>query len=206
IFEILGAFLDKGPATALGAVRELNQRGANLESLGRDLLEMIRNLAVAKLPATHGSNTLLADLPDQEAAELERLATQASGRDLMRLFRLMAEAQEQLAHSSYPDLMLEMTMIRMATLAPVLDADELMRAIGTAGGGNDDSSTAKSADDRRPPGSVSAETERKQSRGADSLAEKAGPETTPATGEPASSNPIEINSGPARRIRFEGEV
>jgi DNA polymerase-3 subunit gamma/tau len=206
IFEILGAILDKDPATSLGAVRELNQRGANLESLGRDLLEMIRNLAVAKLPATHGANTLLADLPDQEAAELERLATRASGRDLMRLFRLMAEAQEQLAHSSYPDLMLEMTMIRMATLAPVLDADELMRAIGTAGGGNAGSSTANSADDRRFAGSLSAEIEPKPSRKADSLAEKAGGETAPAKGEPASSNPIEINSSPARLIRFEGEV
>src|SRR5690242_8979988 len=39
IFEIIGAILDKDPASALRAVRELHQRGANLESLGRDLLE-----------------------------------------------------------------------------------------------------------------------------------------------------------------------
>jgi DNA polymerase III subunit gamma/tau len=206
IFEILGAFLDKDPATALGAVRELNQRGANLESLGRDLLEMIRNLAVAKLPATHGPNMLLADLPDQEAAELERLATRASGRDLMRLFRLMAEAHEQLAHSSYPDLMLEMTMIRMATLAPVLDSDELMRAIGAAGGGNDDSSTEDNAGDQRPAGSRAAENEPKPSRGAGSPPEKTSSETAPAARESASSATIEINSTPERRIRFEGEV
>ncbi len=135
IFEMIAAILDKDPANALRAVRELNQRGANLESLGRELLEMVRNLAVAKLPAANGPNSLLADLPDQEAAEVQRLATRASARDLMRLFRLMADAQEQLARSPYPDLMLEMTMIRMATLAPVLDADELMRAIGSAGGG-----------------------------------------------------------------------
>jgi DNA polymerase-3 subunit gamma/tau len=207
IFEILGAILDKVPATALGAVRELNQRGANLESLGRDLLEMIRNLAVAKLPAMHGANILLADLPDQEAAELERLAARASGRDLMRLFRLMAEAQEQLAQSSYPDLMLEMTMIRMATLAPVLDADELMRAIGAAGSGGGGSSTANNnADDRRPAGSQTSGVEPKSARGAGSAAEKASLETSPARHESASSSPVEINSTPARRIRFEGEV
>ncbi len=149
IFEMIGAILDKDPATALRAVRELNRRGANLESLGRDMLEMVRNLAVAKLPGTKplprsfagegkeegsASNSLLADLPDQEAAELQRLAAPASARDLMRLFRLMAEAQEQLVRSPYPDMMLEMTMIRMATLAPVLDAEDLMRAIGAAGG------------------------------------------------------------------------
>ena len=74
-----------------------------------------------------------ADMPDQEAAELRRLAASASGRDLMRLFRLMADAQEQLFRSPYPDLLLEMAVIRMATLAPVIDADDLMRAIGSSG-------------------------------------------------------------------------
>jgi DNA polymerase-3 subunit gamma/tau len=73
IFEMIGAILDNDPATALRAVRELNQRGANLESLGRDLLEMVRNLAVAKLPTAAAPNVLLAELPDQEAAELQRL-------------------------------------------------------------------------------------------------------------------------------------
>jgi DNA polymerase-3 subunit gamma/tau len=36
--ELVGALLNKDAATALSTVRELNQRGANLESLGRDVL------------------------------------------------------------------------------------------------------------------------------------------------------------------------
>jgi DNA polymerase III subunit gamma/tau len=64
---------------------------------------------------------------------VRRLAAGVSGRDLMRLFRLMGDAQEQLLRSPYPDLLLEMAVIRMATLEPVLDADELLRAIGNAG-------------------------------------------------------------------------
>jgi hypothetical protein len=43
----------------------------------------------------------------------------------------MADAQEQIIRSPYPDLLLEMIVVRMATLAPVLDADELLRALGT---------------------------------------------------------------------------
>ena len=129
--------------SALGTVRELHRSGANLESLGRDILELLRNLAVAKLPAANSPQSPLADLPDQEAAELTRLSAVASNRDLMRLFRLMADAQEQLIRSPYPDLLLEMVVIRMATLAPVIDADELLQAIGasipagrSAGGGS----------------------------------------------------------------------
>ena len=52
----------------------------------------------------------------------------------MRLFKLMADAQEQILRSPYPDLLLEMTVVRMATLAPVMDADELLRALGASGG------------------------------------------------------------------------
>jgi len=205
IFEMIAAILDKDPANALRAVRELNQRGANLESLGRELLEMVRNLAVAKLPAANGPNSLLADLPDQEAAEVQRLATRASARDLMRLFRLMADAQEQLARSPYPDLMLEMTMIRMATLAPVLDADELMRAIGSAGGGG----TSSAGNDIRSGLSATSQPPEGQppsTRRALSSAEESAPETSTATAAAPLSTSTETNSSPTRRIRFEGDV
>jgi DNA polymerase-3 subunit gamma/tau len=201
IFEMIGAILDRDPGTALRAVRELNQRGANLESLGRDLLEMLRNLAVAKLPAANSPNVLLADLPDQEAAELQRLAARASGRDLMRLFRLMADAQEQLAHSSYPDLMLEMTMIRMATLAPVLDADELMRAIGAAGGGN--STASDDTGSRLPAASRPPEVQPTPTRGRRSPTEESVSGPSAAVTPPP---PAETDSAPVRRIRFEGDV
>jgi len=187
-------------------VRELNQRGANLESLGRDLLEMLRNLAVAKLPADDGPNVLLAELPDQEAAELQRLAIRASARDLMRLFRLMADAQEQLTRSSYPDLMLEMTMIRMATLVPVLDADELMRAIGAAGGGNGNSSAGDDTGTRQPATSRASEVQPPSTRRVRSRAEESAPESSVSMTTAPSSTPAEPTSALMRRIRFEGEV
>ena len=131
VYATIEAILGKDAASALAKVRELHARGANLESLGRDLLEALRNLAIAKIPSA-GADTPLSDLPDHEAAEIRRLADGAGSRDLMRLFRLMAETQEELLRSPYPDLIIEMAIVRMATLAPVIDADELMRAIGAA--------------------------------------------------------------------------
>jgi DNA polymerase III subunit gamma/tau len=130
VLKMADAILQKNAAAALAHVRELASRGANLESLGRDLLETIRNLAVAKLPAGD-SDTPLDDIPDHEVAELKRLAAGASSRDLMRLFHLMADSQEQILKSPYPDLLLEMAVVRMASLAAVVDADALLRAIGS---------------------------------------------------------------------------
>jgi DNA polymerase III subunit gamma/tau len=131
VLRLADAILQKNAGGALSHVRELASRGANLESLGRDLLETIRNLAVAKLP-TGDSDSPLDDIPDHEVAELKRLAAAASSRDIMRLFRLMADSQEQILRSPYPDLLLEMAVVRMASLAAVIDADELLRAIGSA--------------------------------------------------------------------------
>src|ERR1700730_13699674 len=143
VYALCDAILNKDAASALRKVRELHSRGANLESLGRDLLEALRNIAVAKLPS-NDSMSPLADLPDHEASELKRLAERASNRDVMRLFRLMAEAQEELLKSPYPDLLMEMAVIRMASLAPVMDADELLRAIGNGGGQGSASSSGSS--------------------------------------------------------------
>ena len=116
VLKLADAILQKNAAAALAHVRELASRGANLESLGRDLLETLRNLAVAKLPAGD-SESPLDDIPDHEVAELKRLAAGASARDIMRLFRLMADSQEQILKSPYPDLLLEMAVVRMASLA-----------------------------------------------------------------------------------------
>jgi DNA polymerase III subunit gamma/tau len=130
VLKLANAILQKNAAAALAHVRELASRGANLESLGRDLLETLRNLAVAKLPAGDADSPL-DDIPDHEVAELKRLAAGASARDIMRLFHLMSDSQEQILKSPYPDLLLEMAVVRMASLAAVIDADELLRAIGS---------------------------------------------------------------------------
>jgi DNA polymerase-3 subunit gamma/tau len=185
VFQTVEAILAHDAAAALGAVRELHRRGANLESLGRDLLEVLRNLAVAKLPGGNGGESPLADLPDQEADELKRLAAAPSGRDLMRLFRLMADAQERIIRSPYPELILEMAIVRMASLAPVLDADELMRAIrGGSAGGSSSQSTP------RPASLASGGT----------APGPAGPRGAAAHAEAV------FTPAPARKIRVEGEV
>ncbi len=184
VFATIAAILAHDAAAALAAVRELHRRGANLESLGRDLLEVLRNLAVAKLPGGIGPESPLADLPDQEAEELKRLAANPSGRDLMRLFRLMADAQEHIVRSPYPDLLLEMAVIRMASLAPVLDADELLRAIGGA-------NPAAGPSSQSPPRSTPP---------------TGGNATSGSAAPRGAASAFDSAFTPARKIRVEGEV
>ena len=82
VYALCDAIISKDAASALRKVRELHSRGANLESLGRDLLEALRNIAVAKLPS-NDSMTPLADLPDHEGdrAQAAGRAREQSRRD-----------------------------------------------------------------------------------------------------------------------------
>jgi DNA polymerase-3 subunit gamma/tau len=199
VYALAEAIINKDPAAALTTVRELHSRGANLQGLGRDLLEVLRNLTVAKLPQL-GAFTPLSDLPDHEAATLRKLAQGPSMRDLLRLFRLMAQAQEEILRSPYADLMLEMTVVRMATLAPVLDADELARAVkalsgntpALSGGGSSGprATTPAAAEPANAParrlkveGEVKADAPRRKAASAD-----APPRPATSQVQPASSN------------------
>jgi DNA polymerase-3 subunit gamma/tau len=176
VYSLLESILKKDASRALSQARELYSRGANLESLGRDLLESLRNLAVAKLPETD-SMSPLTDLPDHEAAHLRRLAAEPSNRDLMRLFHLMADAQEQIMRSPYPDLLLEMALVRMATLAPVMDADELLRAIRANGQGASGAPPASSGG--APSGSQGTHARRIKVEGEVNAQAPARPELAP---------------------------
>jgi DNA polymerase-3 subunit gamma/tau len=189
VYALVEAIISKDAAAAMATVRELHSRGANLQGLGRDLLEVLRNLAVAKMPQL-GVFTPLSDLPDHEAAALRKLAQTPSMRDLIRLFRLMAQAQEEILRSPYADLLLEMSVVRMATLAPVLDADELARAVkalgsATASGGGPASGPRGAASIPSEP--VTAPARRLKVEGevkADAPRRKAAPDQPPRQAAP----------------------
>jgi DNA polymerase-3 subunit gamma/tau len=129
-------------ADAAGAIRrlaELHAHGYDPQRFCRDLLEHFRNLAV--LRAT-GERALLAELPEAEAEALAAQAERRSADDLQRFFRLLLEADEALsvpARSVDPKLVLDMCVVRIATLPPLVPMDEVLRrleALGAGGGGD----------------------------------------------------------------------
>ncbi len=128
VAKLASMVVQKQAAAALKMVRELYEAGITPEILGRELLELLRNLALAKLES-ESREPLLSNLPDFEAEELRQMAQSLSLRDINRLFRLMSQAQEEVLRSAYPEVVLEMSVVRMATLAPVIEAEELLSAI-----------------------------------------------------------------------------
>src|SRR5947209_4688392 len=95
-------------------------------------------LSDAVLAAT-GERALVAELPEAEVAALAAQAGRRSADDLQRFFRLLLEADEALAapaRSVDPKLVLEMCVVRLATLPPLLPLDDILHRLEAFGAGN----------------------------------------------------------------------
>jgi DNA polymerase-3 subunit gamma/tau len=133
VFAVADGILGAEPAACLQALAQLYAHGYDAQRFCRDLLEHFRNLAV--LAAT-GERDLLADLPEGEVDTLAAQATRRSADDLQRFFRLLLEADETLAAPARavdPKLVLEMCVVRLATLPPLLPVDDILRRLEALG-------------------------------------------------------------------------
>jgi DNA polymerase-3 subunit gamma/tau len=122
IHEIVDAIIARDGARALAAIDVVYQHGQDLRRLSRDLLEHTRNLAVAKV--TNGE--LLPELADEERAAILQQAQRMSVDDCDRAFRILQEADEEAARSQYPKLVVEMAVIRLATMPPLLPLEDVL--------------------------------------------------------------------------------
>jgi DNA polymerase-3 subunit gamma/tau len=105
---------------------ELYRYGYDTRRLCRDLVEHLRNLVVAKI---FQDPRLLSDLPDHEIEEVVRQADKRSLEDLQRLFKLVLEGEGEVSRSAYPQLVLEMTLVKLATLLPLVPIQEILAQI-----------------------------------------------------------------------------
>ena len=127
LFAVVDAIVQRQPAPALERVAEIHRFGYDLRRFSRDLLEHLRNLAIYKVMPDMPE--LAADLPEEERGQLARQAEAIGTEDIDRAFRIMLAADEEIARSAYPKIVLEMTLIKLATLPPLLPVEEVLKRI-----------------------------------------------------------------------------
>jgi DNA polymerase III subunit gamma/tau len=126
LYTLAGALVDRNPGRALELLNELHLYGYDLRRFVRELLEHFRNLSVARLL---GATDILSDLPDEERTEVSRQAERMSTEDLDRAFRLLLDAETEVSRVPYPKLVLDMALIKVATLTPVVPIGEMLDRI-----------------------------------------------------------------------------
>jgi DNA polymerase-3 subunit gamma/tau len=69
------------------------------------------------------------ELPEEELELFKKQAEKFQFDQLNHLFSLLLKGEQEIAQSTFPRTMLEMTLIRMATLRPILPIDEMMKKL-----------------------------------------------------------------------------
>ncbi len=168
---------------ALEACRRAWERGIEAKRLGEALLATFRDLVVLRIAPGRG----LVEGADVEIAALTELAKSGDEARLRRMFRALLKEQEDLAWAPDPFAVLEMAVVRCATLAPGDKVEELLtrldgleRRLAGAGG----PLPSGSAPTGRPPEGTRTPAERAPRPEA---APSARPVATPAPAPVASS-------------------
>jgi DNA polymerase-3 subunit gamma/tau len=113
LMGILEACADGDAARALAACGQAAAAGIDAKRLGENLVGLLRDLVVLRI-APEASR--LVEGSAEEVAELRALATRCDVARLRRMFRALVKEQEDLAWAPQPFAVLEMAVVRLATL------------------------------------------------------------------------------------------
>jgi len=205
LLAIAQACVDRDAAAALEACARAGASGIDAKRLGENLLALLRDLVVLRIaPNADG----LVEGGDAEIAELRVLAEQCEEARLRRMFRALLKEQEDLAWAPQPLAVLEMAVVRLATMPPGDDVAQLLARIdalerglreGPEGGGSGGSPPpgGRSSTPSRsgsPPGRIPTPKKDRRQSGATGTASR-NPSDTPQTSESPESG--ETDSEPS---------
>jgi len=110
----------------LECVKKVDGVGYNMRQFCQELVEHFRHLLVIR--SVKKPEDIL-DLAEAELDELRRQAAPFSALDIQRRLTLLVKADSEMAHATFSRLILEMALLRAATLEPVIPINELLEKI-----------------------------------------------------------------------------
>jgi DNA polymerase-3 subunit gamma/tau len=146
LYDTLEAIAGRDAERCMEIVEHIYQYGVDLQHYCRELLQYLRNLILMKV-SEHPE--ALMELPEEELEILKKQAGRFQLDHLSHLFSLLLKGEEEVAQSTFPRTMLEMTLIRMATLRPVIFIDDILKKL-EALGERSSSSVGKGAEKPNP--------------------------------------------------------
>jgi len=124
--DTVDAIAERDAGRCLEIVDQIYQFGHDIQHFCDELLRYLRNLILLKVSSRPESYL---ELLGEEIDALKRQAEKFRFDQLNQLFSLLLKGEETLAQSTFPRIMLEMTLIRMATVHSVLPVEEIMKKL-----------------------------------------------------------------------------
>jgi len=124
--DTIEAIADRDVERCMKVIEHVYHFGYDLQHFCRELLQYLRNLILIKV-SQHPEG--LMELPEEEVILLKKQADKFKFDQLNHLFTLLLKGEQETAQSTFPRTMLEVTLIRMATLHPILPIDEMIKKL-----------------------------------------------------------------------------
>lgn len=124
--EISATVFAANPQGALEGVRRVDAFGYNVRQFTQELIIHFRNLLIIRSVPKPGE---ILDLAEAELNELRQQAGEQTASDIQRRLALLVKAEGEMAHASFPRLLLEMALLKMAALQPVVPIQQLLERI-----------------------------------------------------------------------------
>ncbi len=125
---ISAAIFSNDTQGVLAGVKQVDEVGYHLRQFCQELIEHFRYLLVIR--SVKKPEEIL-DLSQPELEELHRQASNLSAQDIQRRLTLLLKADTEMAFASFPRLVLEMALLKAATLEPVIPILEVLEKLKT---------------------------------------------------------------------------
>jgi DNA polymerase-3 subunit gamma/tau len=126
LLETSQAVFGRDSTRVLDIVKRVDSFGYNMRQFCQELLDHFRSMTIM---AAVGPAADLPDLSEAEKAEIREKIAHASLNDLQRHMSILLKAEGEIAASTFPRLVLEMALLKMANLAPAVPVNEIIERL-----------------------------------------------------------------------------
>ncbi|NNL86654.1 MAG: DNA polymerase III subunit gamma/tau [Myxococcales bacterium] len=186
---VLEACVARDAAAALLACRRASDAGIDPRRFSAELMRNLRDLVVLRVAPGEPS---LIEASEDELARLKAAGEREEPARLRRMFRALLREQEDLAFAPDAQAVIEMAVVRLATMPPGDDVEQLLARLASwDGGGSGPSGGAQRA---RPEGASRAP--RSDARSSASRSEPAPAKAEPLPAAPPQAAPNAASQAP----------
>lgn len=122
----LNLVFERDAAALIDIVRRVDESGCSIRHFCHELIEVLRTLLLLKSGVAVAD---LLDLSDRELTEAAAIAAKSDMESIQRCIFILLRADAEMAHSSFTRLLLEMALLKMASLSPVMPVAELLESL-----------------------------------------------------------------------------
>jgi DNA polymerase III subunit gamma/tau len=110
----------------LDIVKRVDSFGYNMRQFCQELIDHFRGMAII---AAVGPTAELPELSGAELAEIREQAAPVPLNDLQRHLAILLKTESEMAHSAFTRLLLEMALLKMASLLPVVPINDILERL-----------------------------------------------------------------------------